>query len=203
MEPALELLSAAVVEDAHHAGLNLDASTPCAHDAERADVLVVAEDVVLGEPKAVCSQLAEPRHDLVSTLKVSRHRACTGEVPNHIGGEKASQGVRIGRPEGFCRAAICEGVRMLTAHGRNDTTWVEPQATQNPGQSGLPDVAKLAAQVAELRARGSRIETIFPDSDSRNAFGVSVMDPSTRPPAARAGHNQGRALAEQLNEFWR
>ena len=61
----------------------------------------------------------------------------------------------------------------------------------------------LAAQVDELRARGSRVETIFPDSDSRNAFGVNVMDPSTRPPAARAGYNQGRALAEQLTEFWR
>jgi NTE family protein len=61
----------------------------------------------------------------------------------------------------------------------------------------------LAAQVDELRARGSRVETIFPDSGSRDAFGVNVMDPSTRPPAARAGHNQGRALAEQLTEFWR
>ena len=29
----------------------------------------------------------------------------------------------------------------------------------------------LAAQVDELRARGSRVETIFPDSNSRNAFG--------------------------------
>ena len=41
----------------------------------------------------------------------------------------------------------------------------------------------LAAQVDELRARGSRVETIFPDSDSRNAFGVNVMDSSSvRPP---------------------
>jgi hypothetical protein len=61
----------------------------------------------------------------------------------------------------------------------------------------------LAAQAYELRARGSRVETIFPDSDSRNAVGVNVMDLSTRPPAARAGYNQGRALAEQLTEFWR
>jgi NTE family protein len=61
----------------------------------------------------------------------------------------------------------------------------------------------LAAQVDELRARGSRVETILPDSDSLNAFGVNLMDPSTRPPAARAGYNQGRALAEQLTEFWR
>jgi NTE family protein len=30
-----------------------------------------------------------------------------------------------------------------------------------------------------------------------------MMDLSTRPPAARAGYAQGRALAEQLTEFWR
>jgi len=61
----------------------------------------------------------------------------------------------------------------------------------------------LAAQAGELRARGSRVETIVPDSDSRNAFGSNLMDLSTRLPAARAGHNQGRALAGQLTEFWR
>jgi NTE family protein len=62
---------------------------------------------------------------------------------------------------------------------------------------------QLAAQVDELRAGGSRVETIFPDSNSRDMFGVNAMDLSTRPPAARAGYNQGRALAEQLTEFWR
>jgi NTE family protein len=61
----------------------------------------------------------------------------------------------------------------------------------------------LTAQADELRACGSRVETIFPDSDSRSAFGVNMMDPSTRPPAARAGYDQGRALAGQLTEFWR
>jgi NTE family protein len=61
----------------------------------------------------------------------------------------------------------------------------------------------LAAQVDELRASGSNVETIFPDGNSLNAFGVNMMDPSTRPPAARAGYDQGRALAGQLTEFWR
>jgi hypothetical protein len=61
----------------------------------------------------------------------------------------------------------------------------------------------LAAQVEELRARGSNVESIFPDSYSLNAFGDNMMDLSARPPAARAGYNQGRALAEQLIEFWR
>jgi NTE family protein len=62
---------------------------------------------------------------------------------------------------------------------------------------------QLAAQLDELRASGSKVETIFPDSDSRDAFGVNMMDPSTRPPAARAGCNQGSALAKQLTKFWR
>ena len=61
----------------------------------------------------------------------------------------------------------------------------------------------LAAQVDKLRARGSRVETILPDSNSRDAFGSNLMDLSTRPPAGRAGYNQGRALAGQLTEFWR
>jgi NTE family protein len=61
----------------------------------------------------------------------------------------------------------------------------------------------LAAQASELRALGSRVETIVPDSDSLTAFGSNLMDPSTRPPAARAGYDQGRALAGQLTEFWR
>jgi NTE family protein len=60
----------------------------------------------------------------------------------------------------------------------------------------------LAAQVDELRASGSRVETIFPDGNASDAFGVNVMDPSTRPPAARAGFNQGRTLAERLSELW-
>ena len=61
----------------------------------------------------------------------------------------------------------------------------------------------LAAQVDELRAGGSKVETVVPDSSSRDAFGSNLMDLSTRPPAARAGADQGRALAEQLSEFWR
>jgi NTE family protein len=61
----------------------------------------------------------------------------------------------------------------------------------------------LAAQVDELCACGSRVETILPDSNSRDAFGSNLMDLSTRPPAARAGYNQGRALAGQHTEFWR
>ena len=60
----------------------------------------------------------------------------------------------------------------------------------------------LATQVDELRARGSSVVTVFPDSDSEHLFGANAMDPSLRPPAAQAGYDQGRALAEQLAGFW-
>ena len=63
--------------------------------------------------------------------------------------------------------------------------------------------AHLAAHVEGLRAGGSRVETIFPDSKARDAFGVNMMDLSARPPSARAGYDQGKALAAQLAEFWR
>ena len=62
---------------------------------------------------------------------------------------------------------------------------------------------QLAAQVDELRARGSRVETIFPDGNFEHMFGANAMDLSLRPPAARAGYDQGEALAERLTEFWR
>jgi NTE family protein len=71
--------------------------------------------------------------------------------------------------------------------------------TRTPDSWGL----HLATQVAALRAGGSRVETVFPDSDAEHLFGANAMDPSLRPPAARAGYDQGRARAEQLTEFWR
>ena len=61
----------------------------------------------------------------------------------------------------------------------------------------------LATQVDELRAGGSRVETVFPDGGAGDVFDANAMDPSTRPQAARGGYDQGRALAEQLAEVWR
>jgi len=60
----------------------------------------------------------------------------------------------------------------------------------------------LGAQVAELQAGGSNVETIFPDGAAEHLFGVNAMDPSLRPPAARAGYDQGRNLGERLTGFW-
>ena len=73
------------------------------------------------------------------------------------------------------------------------------------GQSLTPESwgTHLATQVDELRAQGSRVETIIPDRDAEHLFGPNAMDPSLRLPAARAGYDQGRALAARVAEFWR
>ncbi|WP_449282606.1 patatin-like phospholipase family protein [Leucobacter sp.] len=61
----------------------------------------------------------------------------------------------------------------------------------------------LATQVDELRARGSRVETVFPGAGSEHLFGAHAMNPSLRPAAARLGYDQGRALAGPLADLWR
>ena len=87
-------------------------------------------------------------------------------------------------------AAGCARVLILAPFG---------ERTRKPLHWGL----HLIAQADELRARGSRVETVFPDSDSLRAFGLNMMNPSARPPAARAGYDQGKVRAGQLMEFWR
>ena len=62
---------------------------------------------------------------------------------------------------------------------------------------------QLAAQVNELRSSRSIVETIFPDSDSRDAFGSNMLDFSRRRPSARAGFEQGMSHGERLARFWR
>jgi len=147
-------------------------------------MLIVAVDAHTGEP------VVFDRHsgvDLVDAVTAS----CAGPgAPAHsIGGSRYIDGGYRSN-ENADLAAGYGRVLVLSPFGGRSRT---------PVEWGM----HLATQVDELRARGSRVETIFPDSSSRDAFGVNVMDPSARPPAARAGYNQGRALAEQLTEFWR
>jgi len=59
----------------------------------------------------------------------------------------------------------------------------------------------LAAQVDALRAVGSRVEVVGPESEALH--GENAMDASLRPAAARAGYAQGVALAPSLTPLWR
>jgi NTE family protein len=159
------------------------ARLPSQHWPQR-PMLIVAVDARTGEPGVFDRNSGV---DLVDAVTAST--AGPGAPPHSIGDNRYIDG-GYRSPENADLAAGYKRVLVLSPLGGR---------TRAPLDWGM----HLAAQADELRARGSRVETIFPDGDSRDAFGVNLMDPSTRPPAARAGYNQGRALAEQLTEFWR
>ncbi|MDO5744068.1 MAG: patatin-like phospholipase family protein [Micrococcaceae bacterium] len=114
--------------------------------------------------------------------------SCASSLPYQIGDSYYIDG-GYRRNENADLATGYERVLVLSPFGGR---------TRHPAEWGM----QLSAQVQELRASGSTVETIFPDSDSEHMFGANAMDLSLRPAAAQAGHNQGRALAEQLSKFW-
>jgi NTE family protein len=149
-------------------------------------VLIVAVDAYTGEP------VVFDRHsgvDLVDAVAASTSNGF-GVPPYGIGDSRYIDG-------GYRRSS--ENADLAAGYGRVLVLSPLGGRTRAPLDWGM----HLAAQVNELRAGGSRVETVLPDSDSRNAFGSNLMDLSARAPAARAGYDQGRALAGQLTEFWR
>ena len=160
------------------------ARLPSQHWPQR-PLLITAVDAHTGEP------VVFDRHsgvDLVDAVAASTANGF-GVPPYSIGGNRYING-GYRRNENADLAAGYARVLVLSPFGGR---------SRHPLDWGM----HLATQVDELRARGSRVETIFPDSNSERMFGANAMDLSLRPPAARAGYNQGRALAAQLTEFWR
>lgn len=158
------------------------ARLPSEHWPERA-VLITAVDARTGEP------VVFDRHsgvDVVDAVAAS----CSSGFAYRIGDGRYIDGGYRSNAENADLAAGYERVLVLSPFGGRSL---------QPAEWGM----HLAAQVDELRSRGSSVETIFPDSTSEHMFGANAMDLSLRPAAARAGHDQGRAIAEQLTEFWR
>jgi NTE family protein len=146
-------------------------------------VLMVTVDAHTGEP------VVFDRHsgvDVVDAVAAS----CASGLPYGIGGSRFIDG-------GYRRSS--ENADLAAGYGR--VLVLSPLGGRSRAPLGWG--MHLAAQVDELRAGGSRVETVLPDSNSREAFGSSMMDLSRRPPAARAGYAQGRGLAGRLTEFWR
>ena len=148
-------------------------------------ILITAVDAHTGEP------VVFDRHsgvDLADAVAASTSNGF-GVPPYRIGDRRYIDG-GYRRNENADLATGYERVLVLSPFGGR---------SRHPLEWGM----HLATQVEELRAGGSRVETIFPDADSLTAFGANMMDPSTRPPAARAGYAQGRGLAGHLIKFWR
>jgi NTE family protein len=162
--------------------VTVTARLPSQHWPEQT-VLITAVDAHTGEP------VVFDRHsgvDLADAVAAS----CASGRPYRIGDSRYIDGGYRSNAENADLAAGYGRVLVLSPFGGR---------TRTPLEWGM----HLATQVDELRAGGSRVETIFPDSDSEHMFGANAMDLSLRPPAARAGYDQGRSLAEQLTAFWR
>ena len=143
-------------------------------------VLITAVDAHTGEP------VVFDRHSGVDLVDAVAASCASGFAYRIRDNEYIDGGYR--RNENADLAAGYERVLVLSPFGGRTRTPLDWRM-------------HLAAQVDELRAGGSRVETIFPDSNAEHMFGANAMDLSLRPPAARAGYNQGRALAAQLTEF--
>ncbi|SDJ26819.1 NTE family protein [Frankineae bacterium MT45] len=159
------------------------ARLPSPHWPQRR-LLVTAVDAVTGEPLVFDRDCGV---DLVDAVAASTSNGF-GVPPYSIGARRYLDG-GYRRNENADLAAGYRRVLVLSPFGGR---------TRHPLEWGM----QLSAQVDELRAGGSTVETIAPDSRSLEAFGSNMMDLSARAPAARAGFDQGRALAEQLSPFW-
>ena len=143
-------------------------------------MLITAVDAHTGEPVVFDRHSAVPLADAVAASTASGVAYRIGSARYIDGGYRRNENADLAA--GYGRVLV---LSPLGGRTRHPLLW------------GM----HLAAQVDELRAGGSRVATILPDANSLKAFGTNLMDPSTRPPAARAGYEQGRSLAEQLIEF--
>ena len=145
-------------------------------------VLITAVDAHTGEP------VVFDRHsgvDLVDAVAAST----SAMTPYRIGENRYING-------GYRRS---ENADLAAGYGRVLVLSPFGGRSRMPPEWGM----HLATQVDELRARGTRVETVLPDGGVGDVFDANALDPSTRLQAARGGYEQGRALAELLAEFWR
>ena len=152
------------------------------HHWPQQPVLITAVDAHTGEP------VVFDRHsgiDLVDAVAAST----SAMTPYRIGENRYING-------GYRRS---ENADLAAGYGRVLVLSPFGGRSRMPLEWGMD----LATQVDELRAGGSRVETVFPDGGAGDVFDANALDPSTRPQAARGGYDQGRALAELLAEFWR
>lgn len=71
-----------------------------------------------------------------------------------------------------------------------------------PMAAAFGPMPRLSAQVAALRAAGSRVAVVMPDAAARTAIGRNVLDPARRAGAARAGRAQAAAVADEVAAVW-
>lgn len=151
------------------------------HDWPDQRMLITAVDAFTGEPVAFDRSSGVDLVDAVAASTSSGAAYPIGDNRYIDGGYRRNENADLA--SGHAR------VLVLSPFGGR---------SRHPSEWGM----QLAAQVDELRAGGSRVETVVPDRSAEHLFGADALDPSLRAPAARAGYEQGRRRAEQLAGFW-
>ncbi len=146
-------------------------------------LMITAVDAHNGEP------VLFDRHSGVDLVDAVAASCAGGGLPYRIGGNPYLDGGYRASAENADLAVGHERVLVLSPLGGKT---LHPLAWRTG----------LSVQVDHLRAHGSSVEIIHPDSSAEHMFGVNAMDLSLRPRAAQAGYDQGRTHAEQLREFW-
>ena len=156
------------------------ARLPSQHWPERT-IRITAVDARTGEPVVFDRQSGVDLVDAVAASTSASVAYAIGEHRYIDGGYRRNENADL--------AAGYGRVLVLSPFGGR---------SRHPAEWGM----QLATQVDELRAGGSSVQTIFPDAAALQVFGTNMMNPSTRPPSARAGYDHGHGLAEQLARFW-
>jgi NTE family protein len=148
----------------------------------RQRLLITAVDAHTGEPVVFDNHGDVALVDAVAA-------SCSSAFAYAIGDRRYIDGGYRTNADNADLAAGCARVLVLSPFGGRSRT---------PVEWGL----HLAAQVDELRARGSSVAALSPDSDVEHLFGANAMDQSLRPAVARSGYDHGRALAHRLTDLW-
>lgn len=145
------------------------------------DVLLTAVDATTGDPVVLDRNSGADLADAVAA-------STSSGLPYRVGDRCLIDGC-FRRNENADLASGFERVLVLAPFSGKSFT---------PPEWGL----QLDAQLAELRASGSEVETLFPGEAFDHLFGANAMDLSLRPDAAEAGFERGRRFAEENGSFW-
>lgn len=144
------------------------------------DLVVTAVDAVTGELAAFGPRGSVPEVSLEDAVNASCAVPCV-YPPIRIGSRTLLDGgIRSGTNADL--AAGCDVVVALAPADRS--------------------IGPLRSAVTQLAALGVPHLVLAPDDAAREAIGGNVLDPAARPPSARAGLAQGRAVAAAVREVW-
>ncbi|WP_326956301.1 patatin-like phospholipase family protein [Amycolatopsis sp. NBC_01286] len=144
------------------------------HDWPEQRIVLVAVDAETGEPR---------QFDRDSGVSLVDAVAASCAVPG-IWPPTTIDGRR------YIDGGVRSGENADYAAGATRVTVVAPLGLESP----LPGEKALLTVLEDLRKAGAEIAVISPDEASVAAIGQNPLDPSTRTPAAEAGHAQGAAL---------